>query len=201
MSKKDPRIDAYIAAAADFAQPILKHLRKLVHAGCPEVEETMKWSFPHFMFGGILCSMAAFKQHCAFGFWRRDLVLDGDGDRSDEAMGQFGRITSLAELPSDKKIIAWVKKAAESNASGTPKPPRAKSEPRKPLPIPDDLLVALKTNVKARQTFEKFSPSHKREYIEWITEAKREETRQRRVETTLEWLSEGKSRNWKYEKC
>jgi len=201
MSRKDPRIDTYIAAAGDFARPILKHLRQLVHAGCPEVEETLKWNFPSFGHHGILCGMAAFKQHCTFGFWRSDLVPDRGGDRSNEAMGQFGRITSLADLPPDKTLIAWVKKAAELNASGTPKPVRERSKPRQPLPTPHDLAAALKTNTKARVTFENFSPSHKREYVEWITEAKKEDTRQRRLQTAIEWLSEGKARNWKYERC
>jgi uncharacterized protein YdeI (YjbR/CyaY-like superfamily) len=204
MSRKDPRIDAYIAAASDFARPILKHLRKLAHAGCPEIEETMKWSFPHFMHQGILCSMSAFKQHCAFGFWKGDLVLKSDAasaQRPRDAMGHFGRITSLADLPPDEKIIAWVRKAAELNASGTKKATPAKSKPRKELPIPDDLLAALKSNPKARETFGNFSPSHRREYVEWITEAKKAETRQRRLQSAIEWLSAGKPRNWKYAGC
>jgi uncharacterized protein YdeI (YjbR/CyaY-like superfamily) len=204
MSKKDPRIDAYIAAANGFARPILKHLRKLVHAGCPGVEETMKWSFPHFMHEGILCGMAAFKQHCAFNFWKGDLVVGGDAaaaNGADNAMGQFGRITSLADLPPDKAIISWVRKAAELNSTGTKKAPTAKAKPRKDLPAPDDLRAALKSNPKARETFENLSPSHKREYVEWITEAKKEATRQRRLQTTIEWLSKGKARNWKYERC
>ena len=201
MSKKDPRIDAYISAAGDFAQPILKHLRKLVHAGCPEVEETLKWNSPSFVHHGIVCGMAAFKQHCTFGFWRSDVVLDGGADRSNEAMGQFGRITSLADLPPDKTIVAWVKKAANLNASGTPQPARQRSKPRPAPPTPDDLLAALRSNPKARTTFEHFSPSHKREYVEWITEAKKEETRQRRLQTAVEWISAGKPRNWKYAGC
>src|SRR5262245_4591503 len=199
MGKKDPRIDAYIDKAADFAKPVLKHLRKLVHAGCPQVEETMKWSFPHFEYQGVLCSMASFKAHAAFGFWKGGLMksLSGDG-KGDQAMGQYGRITSLADLPPDKTIIAQVKEAVRLNAEGI-KAPKTKTK-KKPLKAPPDLRAALTKNTQARATFEDFSPSHQREYIEWITEAKTEATRQKRLATTLQWLAEGKSRNWKYER-
>jgi len=204
MSHKDPRIDAYIAAANSFARPILQHLRKLVHAGCPDVVETIKWSFPHFTHQGILCSMAAFKGHCAFGFWKGDLVLKAEasgGHRAKDAMGQFGRIASLAELPPDKAILAWVGKAAELNEKGVGKPARTKTRSKKELPPPDCFVAALKRNPRAQETFQKFSPSHKREYIEWLTEARKEETRQRRLRTTIEWLTEGRPRNWKYQLC
>lgn len=200
MPKKDPRIDAYIANAADFAKPILTHLRKIVHAGCPDVEETLKWSMPSFMHKGILCGMAAFRQHCTFGFWKHELVC-GETSAADEAMGQFGRITSLADLPSDKVLIGYVKKAAELNDAGIKKarPPRPKT--RKELIVPDSLKAALQKNKKALATFENFSYSHKKEYVEWITEAKRDETRELRLATTIQWLSQGKSRNWKYARC
>ena len=201
MPKKDPRIDAYIAKSAEFAKPILKHLRKVVHAGCPNVEETMKWSFPHFDYKGVMCGMAAFKEHCAFGFWKAELIFDGDSNAEQEAMGHFGRITSLADLPNEKTLINYVRKAARLNEKGVKAPWRARQKKKPPLTIPDYFSTALKKNAKARKTFENFSPSNKREYVEWVTEAKREETRRQRLATSIEWLAEGKVRNWKYLNC
>jgi uncharacterized protein YdeI (YjbR/CyaY-like superfamily) len=196
MGKKDPRVDAYIEKSAEFAKPILKHLRKIVHAACPETEETMKWSFPHFDYEGeMMCSMASFKGHCAFGFWKGSLVL---GDKAaDGAMGQLGRITSIDDLPSEKTLASWVKKAAKLNDEGV----KAERGPRRAKPefeVPEDLTKALKKNKKALTTFEALPPSHKREYVEWIVEAKREDTRKRRLESAVEWIAEGKPRNWKY---
>jgi uncharacterized protein YdeI (YjbR/CyaY-like superfamily) len=201
MGKNDRRIDAYIAKSAPFAQPILKRLRKLVHAGCPTVEESIKWNCPHFVYHGMLCSMAAFKEHCTFGFWKQKLMKALAGTKkSDDAMEQYGRITSLADLPDDKSILAQVKEAAQLNAAGV-KLQRPKPKPKKPLKIPSYFSSALKGNPQAFTTFQNFSPSHQREYVEWITEAKTDATRQKRLATALEWLAEGKSRNWKYEKC
>lgn len=200
--KPDPRIDAYIAKAAPFAQPILRHLRELVHTGCPEAQETMKWSMPHFTHGGgILCSMSAFKAHCAFGFWHRGMnaIIAKDGIDAEAAMGDFGRITSLADLPDDRKMIRYIREAAKLNESDAPARPPPK--PKQVLPVPADLAAALKTNKKAAAAFGAFSPSHRREYIEWITEAKRVETRQKRLATTLVWLAAGKPRNWQYLNC
>jgi uncharacterized protein YdeI (YjbR/CyaY-like superfamily) len=196
MGKKDPRVDAYIAKSADFAKPILRHLREIVHKGCPEVEETMKWSFPHFMYRGMLCSMAAFKGHCAFGFWKGKLIVPANP----EAMGSFGRITKLSDLPRDSVLIGYVGEAARLNETGEKierKPPQRK----KALATPPDLAAAMKKNAKARATFEGFSPSHRREYVEWITQAKTEETRKKRLDAAVEWMSEGKPRNWKYMKA
>jgi uncharacterized protein YdeI (YjbR/CyaY-like superfamily) len=204
MGTKDPRIDAYIANSADFAKPILNHVRKLVHAGCPDVEETMKWSFPHFMHKGMLCSMASFKEHCAVGFWKGALIFDeekrarSDGD---QAMGDFGRISNISDLPKDEVLIAYVKEAARLNDEGIKLPARAKPKKTKELVVPDDLMSALKKNQKALTTFESFSYSHQKEYIEWIVEAKGEDTRKRRLDTAVEWMAEGKSRHWKYQKC
>ena len=199
MGRKDPRIDAYIAESADFARPILNKLRKLIHAGCPDVEETMKWSCPHFVYRGLLCSMAAFKEDCTFGFRKGELMKSlKDHAKSEQAMGQYGRITSLAGLPSDKIILEQVKEAARLNAEGI-KAPKATKE-KKPLKIPSYFGLALKKNGKALATFESFSPSHKREYIEWITEAKTATTREKRIATALEWLAAGKGRNWRYER-
>lgn len=199
MATKDPRIDAYIAKSADFAKPILTLLRKVVHAGCPEVQETIKWSRPHFDYKGVMCGMAAFKEHCAFGFWNADLVLDRDKQKEKSGMGSFGCIKSLKDLPNEKTLIGYVRKAAALNEAGIKAPWRAQpKKKREPLPMPDDLSDALKKNAKARKAFENFSPSHRREYIEWITEAKREETRKARLATTVKWLTEGRARNWKY---
>ena len=203
MATTDPRIDAYIAKAADFARPVLEHLRKLVHKACPEVQETMKWSFPHFEYNGaILCSMAAFKEHCSFGFWKASIMKDPAGvlkiaDR--HSMGHFDRMTSRKDLPADMVMIAYIKEAALLNEQAVKLPPREKKAAAA-VAVPPALLAALKKNKKAQATFEAFPPSHKKEYIEWITEAKTEETRQKRLATTLEWLTEGKSRNWKYQK-
>src|SRR5437762_11975461 len=174
MASKDPRIDAYIAKSADFAKPILKHLRKVVHAGCPGVEETIKWSMPHFDYKGMMCGMAAFKEHCAFGFWKADLIIDRDKQAEKSGMGSFGCIKSLSDLPSEKMLIGYVKKAAALNEAGVKAPGRTQPKKRQPLPMPDDFTAALKKNAKARKTLENFSQSHRREYIEWITEAKHE---------------------------
>lgn len=197
MGKRDPRVDAYIDKAAPFAKPILEHIRETVHAAVPNVEETMKWSFPHFDYKGMLCSMAAFKEHCAFGFWKHSLVVGGE--RPSEAMGSVGRITSVKDLPSKKELTALLKKAAALNDEGV-KVERPKRAPKEALPTPDDLAAALKKNKKAAAAFDGFPPSHRREYIEWITEAKTEPTRAKRLAQTIEWLNEGKPRNWKYAK-
>jgi len=197
MGSRDPRVDAYIARSAEFARPILTHLRAVVHAACPEVEETLKWSAPSFMYKGMLCGMAAFKEHCIFGFWKGSLIKVVGGRDSDEAMGNYGRIGSVADLPSKKALTGFIKEAMRLNDEGI-KVVRTKPGSRKPLPVPPDLAAALRKNPKARATFEGFSPSHRREYVEWITEAKGEETRRRRLETAVGWMAEGKARNWKY---
>jgi len=196
MGTRDPRIDAYIDKSADFAQPILRHLREVVHSACPDVEETWKWSFPHFDYKGIMCNMAAFKSHCTFGFWNAEEVVGGDA--KDGGMGQFGRITSMEDLPPKKVLVGYVRKAMALKDAGVT--PKRAARPKKaaPVEIPDDLAAALAQNAKAATTFQGFSPSHRREYVEWITEAKREETRARRVAQAVAWLAEGKPRNWKY---
>ncbi|MEO8670843.1 MAG: YdeI/OmpD-associated family protein [Tahibacter sp.] len=199
MATTDPRIDDYIAKSAEFARPILEHLRKLVHKACPDVEETLKWSSPHFMYYGMLAGMAAFKQHCAFGFWKASLI-EGAGTSGKEAMGQFGRISSRADLPSDKILIGMVKQAMQLNQAGV-KAVRNKTGPRKPIEAPDYFLSALRKQRAAWNHYHAFSPSQQRDYLEWITEAKTDVTRDKRLATALEWLGEGKTRNWKYEKC
>lgn len=200
MAKKDARIDAYIAKSADFAKPILIHIRELVHKACPDVEETMKWSFPHFDYKGeMMCSVAAFKQHCAFGFWKTALMKDAAtmlNNRKD-AMGSMGRITSLKDLPSDKILTAYIKEAMKLNDEGV-KIKKEKPAAKKELKIPDYFIAAVKKNKKAWTVFENFAYSHRKEYVQWVTEAKTEETRNKRLKQAIEWMAEGKGRNWKY---
>jgi uncharacterized protein YdeI (YjbR/CyaY-like superfamily) len=194
MGKKDARIDAYIANAAAFARPVLKHLRSIVHAGCPDVVETLKWSHPAFEHHGVMCGMSAFTEHCVFGFWKAPLL--GIGDMAPQS--QFGKITTLDDLPSESKLIAIVRKAAKLNEDGTAVA-RAPAAPKAPIPVPADLSKALAKNPKAKAVFAAFPPSQRREYLEWIVGAKAEATRQRRLVTAIEWMAEGKRRNWKYE--
>ena len=196
MARKDPRVDDYIAKTQPFARPILKELRRRVHAGCPECEETLKWGRPAFMYKGILCGMSAFKEHATFGFWDQ---MFAESSRANEAAGQFGRLTSVDDLPSEKKFASLMKDAVARRDAGV-KPKRDKTTPKAPLETPAYFTAALKKNKKAFAAFQAFSPSHRREYVEWITEAKQEATRERRIATALEWLAEGKSRNWKYER-
>jgi uncharacterized protein YdeI (YjbR/CyaY-like superfamily) len=202
MGLRDPRVDAYIAKSAEFARPVLSHLREVVHAACPECEETLKWSAPSFTYRGkILCGMAAFKQHATFGLWQGAMVLGPEGRRLDDAMGQFGRLTAVTDLPGKRELGGYLKQAMKLIDDGVKRPPTRDSKPKPPAETPDDLAAALRKNAKARAAFEAFPPSARREYIEWITEARREDTRQKRLAQTVEWLSEGKRRNWKYENC
>lgn len=203
--KKEPRVDAYISKAQPFAQPVLKHLRELVHKTCPDVEEKIKWGFPHFDYkGGPMCHMASFKQHCAFGFWKAELMKGAeqliDNAKSEVAMGHMGRITSLEDLPSDKKLTAYIKEAMRLNDAGIKVQKKLVEGDKKELATPDYLSAALKKNKKAKETFDAFSYSNKKEYITWLEDAKTETTRTKRLADAVEWMSEGKSRNWKYQK-
>jgi uncharacterized protein YdeI (YjbR/CyaY-like superfamily) len=205
MKKTNPLFDAYIEKAAPFAQPILKHIRKLVHTACTDVTETIKWGFPHFDYkDAMMCSMAAFKQHCAFGFHKAVLMKDTatlTGKESHTAMGNMGKITSVKDLPSDKKMLALMKEAMMLNDKNIKIPKNINPKyPKKELEVPGYFLTALKKNKKAYATFENFSPSHKREYTGWVTGAKTEETRQRRLEKAIAMMTEGKNLNAKYEK-
>jgi len=199
MGQRDPRVDAYIKKSAEFARPVLKHLREIVHETCPDVEETLKWGSPTFMYEGMLCGMAAFREHATFGFWKHALIVARKDNRNPEAMGQFGRITRVADLPSKRQIVGYLRTAMKLNEQGiqVPRKPRA---PRKPVTVPADFKTALAKSAKARKTFDGFSPSNRREYVEWITEAKTGPTRARRLATAVEWMAEGKTRNWKYER-
>ncbi|MCW3107296.1 MAG: hypothetical protein JWQ09_1802 [Segetibacter sp.] len=205
MAAIDHRVDEYISKAADFAKPILNHLRNVIHIACPDVKETMKWSFPNFEYAGrILCSMAAFKQHCTFGFWLGSKMKDPDkllsavGEKT--AMGHFGQIKTLDDLPPDRVLIKYIKEAMKLNEEGVKITKKVKPATQKEMEVPSYFLEAIKQNPAAFSTFGKFSPSHKKEYLEWITEAKTEATRNKRITTALEWIGEGKSRNWKYNK-
>ena len=195
----DPRVDAYVQKAAPFAQPILTHIRKVVHQACPGVQETMKWSFPHFDYKGIFCAMASFKSHATFGFWKGSLLAEKLPKVDSKAMGQFGRIASIDDLPSTATLVRIVKAAAKLNDDGVKvvRAPKAKKAAPRP---PADLLAALKKQPKALAVFKAFSPGQQREYVEWITEAKQEATRSSRLTTAVGWIAEGKPRNWKYMK-
>lgn len=200
MSTHDPRVDAYIAKSAEFARPILDQLRATVHAICPDVQEGIKWSMPFFSYlGAPMCHMAAFKQHCSFGFWLSKQVIDGN-DR--DGMGQFGKLASLKDLPSKKELAALLRKAMALNEAGV-KHARPKAGSKPPPAPPEDLaaLLAKRQHAAARKAWDTFPPGAQSEYIDWITEAKTDATRQKRLATTLAWLAEGKRRNWKYATC
>lgn len=199
MPTTDPRIDAYIERSQEFAKPILLHLRKLVHEVCPDVTETIKWSMPSLEYKGMLCGFASFKQHCTFGFWKETLLKEVKFPTKN-AMGSFGRITSLDDLPDDETIKKVIREAVRLNEEGI-NVPKKKPLNKTDVAVPEILREALARDEAAAETFDRFPPSAQREYIEWITEAKTEATRDKRLATTIEWLGEGKRRNWKYEKC
>ncbi len=201
MPTTDPFVDAYIEKSREFARPILKHIRALVHEVCPDVVETRKWSFPHFDYKGMFCSMASFKEHCAFNFWKQSLLDQNAFPAEKTAMGSFGRITSLADLPDDKTMKKLISDAVKLNDDGIKVNKAKPAAVKKELVVPAVLLEALAQNDRAAETFNNFPPSCRKEYAEWITEAKTDATRDKRLAATIEWLSEGKRRNWKYEKC
>lgn len=204
MAAKENLIDIYIAKSADFAKPILQHFRELIHDACPDAEEKIKWGFPHFDYKSeMMCSMAAFKQHAVFGFWKAALMKDPvliERAKSEVSMGHLGRLTSLKDLPPDRKIMAWIKEAMALTDKGVKLPAKPKSAEKKELIIPGYFTKALSKSKKAQQTFEAFAYSHKKEYLQWIEEAKTEETKIKRMQSAIEMLEEGKSRNWKYAK-
>lgn len=200
MPTKDKRIDAYIAKSADFAKPILTYLRSIVHEGCPECTETLKWSMPAFGYKGIVCMMAAFKAHCAFHIWKAQLVVPEADRVQKDSMGVFGRITSVKDLPPRKTLLGYIRKAKQLNEAGV-KIARPKPQKNRNITAPPYMMSAIKKNKKALTTWEAFPYSKKKDYVDWVTEAKTDETRNKRLATTIEWLSEGKARNWKYENC
>jgi uncharacterized protein YdeI (YjbR/CyaY-like superfamily) len=197
MATIDPLVDAYIAKSQDFAKPILTRVREMVHDACPDVQETIKWGSPFFDYKGqMMCAIAAFKQHCALIFWKASLI-DGIPPNGDKSRGSFGRITSMKEVPSKKQFNGFIKAAMALNDAGiTVKRPKAGSKPEAKVPM--ELASALAKNKQATAVFAKFPPGQRREYCEWISEAKREETKTKRVAQAIEWIAEGKIRNWKY---
>ncbi len=204
MATRDKRIDNYILNSAEYAWPILDHLRELVHKACPEVEETIKWSFPHFQYKGILCSMAAFRHHCAFGFWRASQMKDPNKVLNivgKTAMGSLGKITSVKDLPSNKILLSYIKEAMKLNDEAAKLP--AVSKPKltaKDIVVPDDLAKVFKRNKLAHAAFKGFSYSNQKDYVQWLTEAKTEATRTKRLRMAIVLMEEGKIRNWKYVK-
>ena len=195
---RDPRIDAYLAKAQPFARPILEHVRDRVHAVVPDVEEAIKWSMPAYTKGdAILLITAAFKAHVALHFWRGQ-EMRGDAAKP-EAMGQFGKVRSLADLPPDGELDALIAEAAR--LATAPKPRKVKHEPKPPTELHPEFAAALDANPKAKATLDGFSPSARRDYLDWIAEAKQDATRTKRIATAVEWLAEGKKRHWKYESC
>lgn len=199
MKHTDPRVEEYINNAQPFARPILKHIRELMHRGCPELQETIKWGMPHFEYHGVIASMAAFKEHAVFGFWKEDLIPGmKQYIKEKEAMGSWGRITLVDGIPPDEEIIEFVRVAAKLNEQGVKSPKRE----QKPVVVnmPDDFMDLISKNKKALETYESFSPSNKRDYADWINDAKSDSTRESRMETAIEWMSEGKPRMWKYMK-
>jgi len=202
MGQYDERVDAYIAKSSDFAKPILIHIRELVHRAAPELSEIMKWGFPFFDHKGPVCQMAAFKRHCAFGFWREKMLHDPKGylkvDGEESSAGSFGQIISISDLPAEEVLIDFIRQAIAINEKGI----RVEKKPTAPKPelaMPADFDKLLRANLAAMDNYEKFSPSKKREYLEWFAEAKSEATREKRIEQALEWIGEGKSRHWKYQ--
>jgi len=206
--KRDARVDAYIGKARPFAQSILNHVRELMHKACPEADEAIKWGMPFFELNGIILgNMAAFKEHCSLGLWGSEMaaILGNDGAKSSEAMGTFGRIASVKDLPADKALLGYFRQAAGFVISGERKTslvrPAAKKAAKVEVVVPAELAAALKKNKAAAKVFAEFSPSCKKEYSEWISEAKREETKAKRVAQAVEWIAEGKQRHWKYQNC
>src|SRR5215510_6512643 len=193
-AKRDSRIDAYITKAAPFAKPIITHVRDVVHEACPEIVETLKWGHPSFDHHGIVCGVAAFKAHCVLSFWKAALL-------GDAALLQR-QVTSVADLPGRRDFLRLVKQAAKLNEDGVtvPEEPRKRPSETRALDVPDVLTNALRKNKKAQATFDAFSHTNKKDYVEWITEAKSDDTRQKRLDQAIEWMAEGKTRNWKYQK-
>ena len=204
MATTDERVDQYIEKSQEFAKPILRHLRDLVHKECPEATETLKWGVPHFEYRGkILCNMASFKQHCAFGFRLGSAMSDPKAVLkpigTNSGMGHLGKISGLKDLPSDKILIQYIREAMALTEQGVAKA-RPAGSAQKEIQVPDYFIKALRKDKVAYSCFQNFSYSHRKEYVEWITGAKTEETRNKRMATAVEWLREGKGRNWKYVK-
>lgn len=203
MGKKSPLVDTYIEEAAPFAKPILKKLRTLFHKASPKLEESIKWGHVSFEYKGIVGGFAAFKQHVSWGMWKASLLDDPKGAMNNEGGSSMagGKFADVGDLPDDDYIVGLIRQAIELNEKGVKVPSRSNPKPKAAIPMPKPFAAALSKAPKAKTFFEELAPSCKREYLEWITEAKRDETRDKRITQAIEWLSEGKKRNWKYEKC
>ena len=200
----DPRVDAYINKSAPFAQPVLTHIRELVHKTLPDIQEDIKWSMPFFTYKGqMFGNLAAFKQHCSFGLFGGAMkaYLEEQGIAKNGNMGTMGKITTLKDLPSDKVLAGYCKQAAKFIDDGAKTMQRPKKAAKPAPETPAELAAALKKNKSAQKVWADFSPSCQREYADWITEAKRDETKQKRIVQAVEWIAEGKQRNWKYQNC
>ncbi len=195
--KCDPRVTACVENAPEFARPVLAYLREIVHEGCPLVVETIKWRMPSFEYRGMFAGVAAFKAHCVCGFFKHEILVAADA-KALEAMGSFGCLRSLDDLPSRATLLRYVKQARKLNDDGVTAL-RTKTARKKPAAMHSEFAAASRRNAKAKKTLASFSASQQREYTEWIADAKRDEMRERRIETAIEWLTEGKTRNWKYE--
>ena len=199
MPSTDSRIDDYIAGAGEFARPILSRVRKLIHEVCPSVTETMKWGSPFYEHHGVLVGTPAFKKHCALIFWKDKLIFK-DVPTENNPSKRLRKLTSIEELPDDTTLIRYIEKSIELNEAGVKEPVRSKPNSKKRLVVPKYLQDALNKSKRTLAAFENLSPSCKREYVEWLVDAKREETRAKRLATAVKWIAEGKNRNWKYEK-
>ena len=198
MGAMNPAVTAYIAKSPPFAKPIFERLRRLFHEACPAIEEKVKWNCPSFEYKGMVGGFAGFKAHAVFGFWRQDVLPDPKGLFKGRGP-MANKLTDVSQLPPDDVLVSYIKAAVALNEKGAPA--RFKSKPKPPLKVPSYFMAAVRKNKKALAAFNAFPPSHKREYVEWIVDAKQEETRNRRLQTAIAWMAEGKARNWKYEKC
>ena len=202
MANTIPQVDAYIEKSAEFAQPILIKLRSLFHQACPEIEESIKWSSPFFEYKGIVGNMTAFKKHVSYGFWKAGLMSDPEGilDKAGNSQMALLKARTVDDLPADAILIRYIKEAVDLNERGIKAPQTKPKTSKKTFEIPDYFLAALMRNKQAQATFEGFSYSNRKDYVEWVTEAKREATRDKRLATAIEWMADGKPRNWKYMK-
>lgn len=201
MLSTDPRVDSYIEKAAEFAQPILRYLRQLIHETCPEIAENIKWGMPSFEYKGMMMGFAAFKGHCALNFWKGNIIPDPHGFLSTvggTGMGNLGKITTLDDLPNRDILVYYVQEAMRLNDEGIQVPKDKTKAAKKVSETPAALIEALQQNPAAQSTYDQFPPGQKREYDEWIADAKTEATRQKRLKDAIQWMSEGKIRNWKY---
>ncbi|KAF2080744.1 YdeI/OmpD-associated family protein [Flavobacterium sharifuzzamanii] len=204
MENYNKDVTAYIAKMADFAKPILNHLREVIFSACPEAEENIKWGTPHYSYkGDHLVMMGGFKQHCSFSLYKAELMKDAEIQASVKAGKKFGymdKIKDLSELPSKEKLTAYIKEAMVFNENGTAKPKPVKEKSTAEVVAPKEFVDALKKDTKATEIFESKSPSFRKNYIIWIADAKTDETRNKRISQSLEWIAEGKDRFWQSKK-